>query len=233
MFELNKSVSAWRQGLLSTGYCTRIEIEELEEHLREEVRTLENKSLSTEEAFIIASKRLGDPKEISREFGKIDLSNFWRSRLLWIVAGILLYLLGSSLCLALYQAGGALSAIAGLTGYNAGISSIVISAICLMTLAKVAHKLALHEGVTNCILNQGLNKKRRSVFIVVIIAASACIPVIQKMLTVITVKVLPVAEIGKLSIVSSVASLALSILLPLVLAIWLLNNLVTMQRRLT
>lgn len=232
MFELNKSVNDWRRRLLTTGYCSRLELEELEEHLRQEVKTLESMSLSTEEAFIIASRRLGEPEEISREFGKVDLGSFWRSRLLWIVTGVLLYTLGSSLCVAMYQASSTLSALAGLTGYGAGISGIIISATCLTILAMATYKLAFHEGFTDCILNRSANKKKRNAFFVAIVAATIFIPATHEVLTVITVKVLPIAEFAKVSIVYSVASLGLSILLPLAFAVWLLNEL-AVKRRLT
>jgi len=59
MFDLNESVDRWRQQMRRGGRCGQDDIAELEDHLREEMTSLEKLGLSGEEAFLLAARRLG------------------------------------------------------------------------------------------------------------------------------------------------------------------------------
>lgn len=54
--------------------------------------TLQKRELSAEEAFLVATRRLGQPAEIAREFGKADPGMAWGMRASWMLAGMLFWM---------------------------------------------------------------------------------------------------------------------------------------------
>ena len=55
------------------------------------VAQLELKGLSSEEAFLIATRRAGGSTELAAEFTKVNRSHVWGSRLLWMLIGLLVF----------------------------------------------------------------------------------------------------------------------------------------------
>lgn len=89
MFDLNRAIVDWRARLAVQPDVEKGDLDELEDHLREGCAELEAQGLSTEEAFLIAARRLGDPREIAGEFAAADPQLRRRLRLRWIVVGAL------------------------------------------------------------------------------------------------------------------------------------------------
>ena len=89
MFDLNEAVAAWRRRLAAQPDLQQADLDELEDHLRESASELEAAGLSGEEAFAVASRRLGDPDALAGEFAAADPGLRRRLRLRWIVVGAL------------------------------------------------------------------------------------------------------------------------------------------------
>ena len=89
MFELNQAVAGWRQRMSGQPDIQDGDIDELEDHLRETVAELRGAGLNDEEAFLVASRRLGDPEALAGEFAAADPSLRRRLRLRWMVVGAL------------------------------------------------------------------------------------------------------------------------------------------------
>ncbi len=89
-FELNQAIEIWRQSLANRSGPAMGDIVEMETHLHEEHTALMQTGLSEEEAFVIASKRLGPPVPLAEEFAKAVPERIWRERLFWIAAVLLL-----------------------------------------------------------------------------------------------------------------------------------------------
>ncbi len=70
---MERLIERWREELSETGDLSGDEIEELETHLRESIDELLRKGLSKNEAFDIASKRIGAKEEISEEYRKSQI----------------------------------------------------------------------------------------------------------------------------------------------------------------
>jgi len=64
-FDLDRSLSQWRQRLLAREPIQAGETEELESHLLDSLAHWQEKGLSEEEAFAIATRRLGDANALS------------------------------------------------------------------------------------------------------------------------------------------------------------------------
>ncbi len=75
---LDRKISEWRDYYTCSGCVGDSDIDELEDHLREEIASLAAKGLSEEEAFIIAVRRMGNPSTLSKEFRKINTRELWK-----------------------------------------------------------------------------------------------------------------------------------------------------------
>ena len=93
MFDLNEKISMWRSNLAQSETLGSSDIDELESHLREEIENLTGLKLSDEEAFLIATHRLGSTDSLAEEYEKINRGVKFRHRLFWIATGVLGYFL--------------------------------------------------------------------------------------------------------------------------------------------
>lgn len=96
-FNLDAAIQQWRNAISQSGSCRGESIEELESHLRDSIAALHQRGLSEEEAFFIATRRLGPPSAIETEFAKVNRPALLTSRLGWMIAGIGMYLVISEL----------------------------------------------------------------------------------------------------------------------------------------
>lgn len=71
-FDLQRSVTDFVQRIRFTGGLTESDVSELETHLIDSVDGLTSSGLSEEEAFLIATRRLGPSDDISREYRKVN-----------------------------------------------------------------------------------------------------------------------------------------------------------------
>jgi len=71
MFDLEQAIIAWRQQMLAAGIKSPVPLEELENHLREEIEQQTKSGRSEAEAFESAVQRLGQIEAVQGEFEKI------------------------------------------------------------------------------------------------------------------------------------------------------------------
>lgn len=81
--------------MLSTNTLQGEDLEELEGHMRDAVDDLIGRGLSPEESFLIANRRLGSAPSIGQEYAKVKNWPMWRFRIIWMLLGIIGYLLMS------------------------------------------------------------------------------------------------------------------------------------------
>jgi hypothetical protein len=87
-FVLNDAIQSWRDALSQSPNFREGDLAELEAHLRDSVAALQGRGLTEEEAFRLATRRLGHPAGLEPEFAKINRSEVWLHRLLWMVVGV-------------------------------------------------------------------------------------------------------------------------------------------------
>jgi hypothetical protein len=87
-FDLNHEITRWRQTLGQSPALRADNLDELESHLRDTVEELEGKGLSSEEAFVLATRRLGPVEPVEAEFAKVNPSGVWLHRVLWMLVGV-------------------------------------------------------------------------------------------------------------------------------------------------
>ena len=75
---LEERIGEWRTYLRRRQPIHPVDVEELEDHLRNEVAALQEAGLAADEAFLVAVKRLGDLESLSREFAREYSERLWK-----------------------------------------------------------------------------------------------------------------------------------------------------------
>lgn len=70
MFDLEQSISTWRKKLAAGGIRSDDVLDELEDHLREDIHCQTRAGATEEQAFETATSRVGPPKSLQTEFRK-------------------------------------------------------------------------------------------------------------------------------------------------------------------
>jgi leader peptidase (prepilin peptidase)/N-methyltransferase len=89
MFDLDKAIENWRLQMLTAGIKTPVPLEELENHLREEVEQQVRAGSSVQAAFETASKRIGKAGVLKAEFKKVEHGKrVLQRKSVWVLIGI-------------------------------------------------------------------------------------------------------------------------------------------------
>ncbi len=75
---LEEQIDQWRSYLRRRQAIQSVDVAELEDHLREQVAVLVDAGLATDEAFLVAVKRMGDLDGLSREFAREHSERLWK-----------------------------------------------------------------------------------------------------------------------------------------------------------
>jgi hypothetical protein len=75
---LEEQIGQWRSFLRRRQAIHSVDVAELEDHLREQVATLVDAGLATDEAFLVAVKRMGNLDALSREFAREHSERLWK-----------------------------------------------------------------------------------------------------------------------------------------------------------
>jgi hypothetical protein len=97
MFDLEQSISEWRKQMLAAGIKFPVPLEELENHLREEMERQMQSGLNEQKGFEISVQKIGQPKVLKNEFKKSERT--FMKRTLIILFGIFAILFGPAVFL--------------------------------------------------------------------------------------------------------------------------------------
>ena len=75
---LEEQIDQWRSYLIRRQAIHSVDVAELEDHLREQVAVLVDAGLATDEAFLVAVKRMGNLDGLSREFAREHSDRLWK-----------------------------------------------------------------------------------------------------------------------------------------------------------
>ena len=78
VLSLEEQIDQWRSYLRRRQAIHSVDVAELEDHLREQVAVLVAAGLATDEAFLVAVKRMGDLDALSREFALEHSERLWK-----------------------------------------------------------------------------------------------------------------------------------------------------------
>lgn len=222
MFRLEDAIENWKLQLNQHQTMTTSDIEELQIHLLEEIDILMAAGLNQEEAFVIASRRIGSPGELACEFAKINTIAIWKNRFFWMIIGVLMLQIVSA-CGNFLARGGALIGcqLVGWNALNTGIISAVIQIAVLLCLLVGFYIAAVHFSL--------FRKIPKKTLIGIIIAVSILSFLMKHLaeigFNVLIVQFYSVDQLHQFSLGCNYAAMGLSVLWPvvwLVLLLWLL-----------
>jgi hypothetical protein len=75
---LDEQLAQWRSYLRRRQAIHAVDIAELEDHLREQIAALVRAGLASDEAFLVAVKRIGSLDALSREFAREHAGRLWK-----------------------------------------------------------------------------------------------------------------------------------------------------------
>src|SRR5688500_16919421 len=75
---LDEQIEEWRSSLRRRHAIHAVDVAELEDHLREQVTTLVRAGLATDEAFLVAVKRMGNVDALASEFAREHADRLWK-----------------------------------------------------------------------------------------------------------------------------------------------------------
>ncbi|MFO7959589.1 MAG: permease prefix domain 1-containing protein [Nitriliruptoraceae bacterium] len=78
MAAIEEQISQWRAFVARGPGVAVGDVEELEGHLRDQLDELTTAGLTTDEAFLIAVRRMGDPDALSQEFAREHSERLWK-----------------------------------------------------------------------------------------------------------------------------------------------------------
>lgn len=79
---LEEQIEQWRNYLRRRQAIHSVDVAELEDHLRELIADLVDSGLTTDEAFLVAVKRMGNLDALSREFAREHSERLWKQLVL-------------------------------------------------------------------------------------------------------------------------------------------------------
>jgi len=91
--KIYQQASSWAEQLKSEWSFTNNDIEELKSHLIDLIEELKKKGLDEEEAFMIASARLGDPTSLTSEFEEVNIPNIQMRKAILVLSGVFVFFL--------------------------------------------------------------------------------------------------------------------------------------------
>jgi hypothetical protein len=85
--ELEAQIDRWRGYVQRSRAISPADVDELEDHLREQIADRQATGLDDEEAFLVAIKRLGNLDAVSHEFAREHSDRLWKQLVLVPAAG--------------------------------------------------------------------------------------------------------------------------------------------------
>ncbi|MFO1499287.1 MAG: permease prefix domain 1-containing protein [Verrucomicrobiota bacterium] len=142
-FNLSRQLERWREALRNCPAITHQDVEELEGHLRDTTAALARTGLSEEEAFVVASHRIGQPSALDLEYACARPATAWKERALWMILGVVAFWVVSQLAqvgslLVLFFGGGFVRQGLGLGWLGLGVQLLIFGPMGWLALRRLS-----------------------------------------------------------------------------------------------
>jgi hypothetical protein len=214
MFPLEQHLKEWTNRFGPSAVMRNCDIEELEQHVRDSIATLKTKGLDDEEAFIVATHRIGSAGALEGEFAKVNGGHVWGYHVFWMIAGVLLFEVCGLFIAAADGLGKALAASAGGGGSIIGYTSVAITAFLWLGVVFLLYRLSVTPSDKSSIdrflvLPRG---KWIRIAIVLLVPVSAITKFGSQ---VVMFRLMPAADIGQVMIILMWGNAVLAFLIPM------------------
>lgn len=211
-FDLEEQIRLWKQSFTTTDGMRRADIEELEHHVRDSMATLSALGLNPQEAFIVATHRVGAPVRVAREFAKVNGSRLWYQQVGWMTAGALGYAICGLVIGALASLSQVVALLAGGQGAAVGLAAVAITCMGWAVVAALLYRRRTEDSRPARLTDVSAGVLA-SVVVLAVIAGSLVKFGGQLVLG----RLMPVSEFAWAQLISNVAALTATVLMPLLL----------------
>ena len=227
MFQLEVQLEKWRARFSGMEGMRCGDIEELEQHARDSMESLKAQGLTEEEAFLIATHRIGDPAPVGREFGKVNVRQVWGYRVFWMLAGYLLLAFCGLTVTAISSLVQFLAALSCGDGWVLGALYIGMSFFCWIGIAYSLLRWSYSQGDGRPNGEFSVNP----ISMQLVIGGTLVVAIFAELTAVVSrqamLKILPIADIGEAFYIAGWGNSLFAILIPVILLFVML----TIRRR--
>ena len=217
MFDMNEQIKIWRSELSHKQTLEKSDIDELENHLREEIEQLTESELTQEEAFLVAAHRLGHSESLSEEFAKVNTSILWRKRLFRAGAVVFAWIILTDIGQVVSRAGVLLGAFAGLRGYPLNIVEILLQVTFIGVVLYTLYLISRKKDIDRVSFFKMADSFRGKIMLCVIVFVIVVVILAFKTLVIgMTARLLSPQEFGQISLFKVYQGLIQVIFFPLV-----------------
>ena len=225
MFQLEHELQEWAKRFGRMEVMRSSDVKELEQHVRDSISELTKNGLVEEEAFLIATHRVGEPGRIGREFGKVNGGHVWSHRTFWMLAGFLFFEVCRLTITAVAGVSQMFAALAGGDGTVMGCSSVGITALCWLGLVIWLYRSSnQNDGQVGEVFGQS---KEKVIGIGVLLIVVATLMKLGSQITV--ARMTPMVDMGRAAVISGWANALLAMLIPLAFLVVMLTIRARMQ----
>lgn len=140
MFDIDSEIERWKLSFSTSDAVSEESVIELETHLRELTADLGRSGLSQQEAFLVATHRLGHPSDLECEFERSNGVAVWRRRVLWMLCGYVASAVGGGVISIAVTISALGASLAGLSGTVTGITMMTVLALGWTALLSLAYR---------------------------------------------------------------------------------------------
>lgn len=217
MFDLEGQLRQWKKRFTSMDAMRSADIEELEQHVRDSMAALTSRGLDPEEAFVVATHRVGAPAAVEREFAKVNESHLWSQRVFWMAAGALGYTVGGLVIAALASVSQVAVSLAGARGTAAGFTAVGITCLGWIVLAAWLYPRRSAQSQSPPLTHLPARMIGSIVALAVVVATLMNVGSRLVLPT-----VMPITELTQAMLISNAATIMSTVLMPLALLIVML-----------
>lgn len=142
-FNIKENIKIWKSELSQNSNMTKDNIDELESHLHDEIDELLLIGLSIEESLLIAKCRIGNTKELTTEYGKVNKEIYLRNKIVPYLKGILLFIAFTAITNLISNISLLIANRIGINGENlnyVSIGTLILSSSVFFTFAYIKYK---------------------------------------------------------------------------------------------
>jgi hypothetical protein len=218
MSDVEKWIEQWRARLDGSQSLAGSDIDEMENHLREEMEHLRASGLSDEEAFLIARRRLGDTAALEAEFAKVNPHRLLTTRLWWMTAGVLAYLVTAHFAGVVSQVSLAITRGTSLSPRILGLISLTVQAGAFCAVGALVLWLCARYSRPGVRSHIRISRRLRLAFLLGLFVETLALFVMRIVAVPLAVRAMTPQAYGQVAIVQSIGYLAWTLVGPFLLA---------------
>jgi len=205
-------IHAWTREFADTQSIAPDSLQELEGHLIDSLQSLMKQGLSEEEAFLIATTRIGTADDLAVEYAKSGESTLWVNRVLWMCLGYLAISLSFRVVVTLSQ-------VAALSATTLSASPVTLAVVSQAVV--VCGFIAIWCGMWRLARRtRGLTTRMTNRRLVTAVASIALISMILSMASQLAMsRLIAISDFGQFALMASYAQVAAPLLIPVAIAI--------------